>query len=219
MAGTEAGNVINGTAADDTIFGLGGNDTLAGRAGNDELHGGTGDNIVKGGPGFDTLFGDAGHDTLSLRNSDLGGAAYGGDGNDTLTGSANETASSWLEGGAGDDVLIAKGGSTALVDFDGGNDRLVGGTGDDGFNGGTGADTFVFGALWTSASGFQDTIYDFEVGIDKIDMSPSGLTFADLTIDDTGFSAIITSEAGRIEVSGLGQLGLGGTLSVSDFGF
>ena len=211
--------MINGTAFDDIIFGLGGNDTLAGRAGNDELHGGTGNDIIKGGSGFDNLFGDAGNDTVSLRTSNLGGNAYGGDGNDTLIGSVNEFSSSWLEGGAGDDVLIAGGSGTALVDFDGGNDRLVGGTGDDGFNGGAGSDTFVFTALWTSASGFQDVIYDFEDGIDMIDLSTSGLTFADLTIDDTGFSAIITSVAGRIEVSGFGQLGLGGTLTISDFAF
>lgn len=72
----------------------------------------------------------------------------------------------------------------------------------------------MFGATWTSEFGFQDIIWDFEDGVEKLDLSGSGLTFADLTIGDDGFSAIITSSAGRIEV-----VGLAGQITEADFLF
>jgi Ca2+-binding RTX toxin-like protein len=136
-----------------------------------------------------------------------------------LVGSATEFSFSQLDGGTGNDTLRAGAGNTSLVDFDGGDDRLEGGAGDDQFLGGAGTDEFVFGAVWTSPSGFQDIIYDFEDGVEFIDLSSSGLTFADLTIEDSGFSAIVSASAGQIEVSGFGQQGNGARITEDDFLF
>ena len=216
IAGTARADILVGTQDDDVMFGLGGNDRLDGGAGNDLLYGGAGSDTLSGGPGFDMLYGDAGNDTLSLQDSNFGGSAYGGEGADVLIGS--DTTRSTLDGGAGNDTLRAGAAGADLVDFEGGNDRLIGGAGDDVFFGGAGKDLFVFGATWTAATGFQDVIADFEDGLDRIDLRGSGLTFADLSIDDSGYSAVITSSAGRIEVTVVGQPSAG-ALTQADFLF
>jgi hypothetical protein len=74
-------------------------------------------------------------------------------GNDTLNGLGGNDR---LEGGDGNDVLNAGAG----------DDILVGGAGNDTQIGGAGADTFVYGI-----GGQADTITDFQVGTDKIEVS------------------------------------------------
>jgi Ca2+-binding RTX toxin-like protein len=220
--GTDGNDNLVGTDGDDIIFGLGGDDTILGLGGNDRLDGGDGNDFVDGGTGFDNLFGGAGNDTLTVRDNDFGGVAEGGDGDDLLIGADAQFTSSSLNGGAGNDTLRAgANGDASLVDFDGGDDRLEGGAGDDQFFGGPGTDMFVFGTVWTNPdSGFTDIIFDLEQDVEKIDLRASGLQFEDLTIDDSGFSAIVTASAGRIEVSGFGEQGNGGRgLLESDFLF
>ena len=112
--------------------------------------------------------------------------------------------------------MIAGEGGASMADFEGGNDRMVGSAAADQFFGGEGLDQFVFGAVWndypdTSA----DVIFDLEDGVEKIDLSGSGLQFEDLTItEEFGSSAIITSTAGRIELNGLA-----GQITEEDFVF
>jgi Ca2+-binding RTX toxin-like protein len=217
-AGTQGDDTLVGTEDDDEIFGLAGNDHITGLGGDDVLDGGLGNDTLIGGPGgFDELRGGDGNDTLSLETSDFGGTASGGAGDDLLIGS--DLGFSDLNGGEGNDTLQAGDRDAGLIDFDGGDDILVGGIGDDQFIGGPGTDSFVFGQTWTSVDGFQDIIWDMEDGVEQIDLSGSGLTFADLTIDDSGFSAIVTSAAGRIEVVGFGQQGGSGLLTADDFLF
>jgi VCBS repeat-containing protein len=82
--------------------------------------------VLVGGNGNDTLAGTAGADLMFGQNGN--DTLTGGDGNDLLCGgNGNDT----LSGGAGDDSL---GGAI-------GNDRLTGGVGADRFSGGTGTDT------------------------------------------------------------------------------
>ncbi|WP_225774665.1 putative Ig domain-containing protein [Pseudomonas sp. Marseille-Q5115] len=91
----------------------------------------------------------------------------GTSGKDTLTGTA---ANEQLLGLAGADTL--NGGA--------GNDILVGGAGIDKLTGGAGADIFRFTTLTdsyrTSSTSYSDTITDFVVGVDKIDLSGLGYT-------------------------------------------
>ncbi|WP_223488583.1 M10 family metallopeptidase C-terminal domain-containing protein [Pseudomonas sp. A-RE-19] len=88
-------------------------------------------------------------------------------GNDTLLGS---TASEIFYGGAGNDTI--NGGA--------GGDILVGGAGIDKLTGGTGTDTFRFAAQSDSyrnaTASFDDTITDFDVTQDKIDLAGLGFT-------------------------------------------
>jgi Ca2+-binding RTX toxin-like protein len=149
------------------IEGLTGNMRAYGDAGSDSYVGGFGNDVFFGGAGEDRYWG-------GLSGEDI---AYGGEGNDELI-SANH---STLYGENGNDTLTGGFGSDAM--YGGvGNDRLIGGSGKDWLYGGTGADTFVFNNTDTGA----DRIYDFELGVDKLEFS--GLTHGidDLTISLSG---------------------------------
>ena len=73
------------------------------------------------------------------------------------------------------DVIRGGGGGDQIGGWDG-DDLIVGGPGHDGMNGGEGADTYVF-APGDSTDG--DWIW-FETGVDKIDLSAHGTSFAAL---------------------------------------
>lgn len=78
------------------------------------------------------------------------------------------------------------------VDGTAGIDTIVGTTGDEVFTLYLGADTVSFGADWG-----HDTIADFMQGDDVLDFSGSGLTYADLTINDTSFGLFINDANGN----------------------
>ncbi|WP_426152978.1 M10 family metallopeptidase C-terminal domain-containing protein [Pseudomonas sp. DC3000-4b1] len=99
--------------------------------------------------------------------SDNQGPLLGTGGDDNLLGTgAGET----LMGYAGKDVLNGAGG----------NDVLVGGAGVDKLTGGTGSDTFRFTAASdsyrTASATLKDTVTDFSVSSDKIDVAALGFT-------------------------------------------
>ncbi len=160
-----AGNdVLNGGMGNDRLHTQGGRDTVSGGDGDDELDArsklvsdawvNSSDAVLlDGGAGADQIFGGLGNDTI------LGGSGddriYGGDGIDTINGgSGNDTidtngrydysAKAWVgtlqssrvDGGEGNDLIIAGAG----------NDTLSGGDGNDNINGGDGADTITGGA-------------------------------------------------------------------------
>jgi len=208
--GTDASdaNIINGFGGDDEIFGGGGNDMINGGSGKDILNGEDGDDtfIVLGAdllddndvPQVDDIIGGAGRNTLDL--SDITPTSVPGVGvsvgiilqlgswvvfSDGGIGTGQISDIDIIQGSGFDDTLDAAG--TTVLDLfgNGGNDRLVGGTGDtfmDGgadddvlvsgtgetsMVGGTGADTFQF----VNAVQTDDQIRDFTIGEDKIDLS------------------------------------------------
>ncbi len=127
---------------------VGGAPDLAAGNGNDRVVGsGEGEEIL-GQAGADTLNGGGGHDTL------VGGAGMdllsGGGGNDSLS------------GGLHADRLFA-------VD---GSDTLDGGGGADLMTAGLGADRFVYRTAFDSVAGSMDRIIDFDLAVDRIDLSP-----------------------------------------------
>lgn len=85
---------------------------------------------------------------LSLAATSLGGSLAGAGLNDLLAGGAG---ADLLSGGSGDDILMDGAGADTLT-------------------GGAGADVFVL-----SADGAQDTITDFAMGVDRIDLSSWGM--------------------------------------------
>ena len=137
---------IDGGEDADKLWGHMGNDTLSGRDGNDILKGGAGADTLLGNDGSDGLHGNDGNDNLA------GGAGedvlFGGNGDDHLEGGA-DTARDFLNGGRGDDLLIAQ---EADV-----------------LTGGQGSDTF---AINTSAGSFDQTaqIIDFNANEDQIEI-------------------------------------------------
>jgi len=139
------------TNGDDTLSGTSQGELLHGLDGNDLLQGLSGDDVIYGDAGLDHLHGGKGNDWM-----------FGGDGDDKLFG---EIGADLLRGDAGHDVI--KGGD--------GNDTITGGDGGDALFGGAGADLFRYPTLADSRVGGLDIIYDFEHGIDKIDL-PVGYT-------------------------------------------
>jgi Ca2+-binding RTX toxin-like protein len=219
-AGTPKSDAMSGTEDDDILFGLAKNDVILGLGGSDEMYGGAGNDYLDGGTGYNFMHGDGGNDTLTLKDSTNGGDAFGDEGNDTLIGSDMEFTYTSLNGGAGNDTLRAGTGYYTSMNGDIGNDVLVAGIGWDQMSGGSGADLFVMGSTWNT-EGFADAIYDFEDGIDRIDLRGSGLTFADLTITDAehGYTTLITSSAGQLEVSFNPFESIPGRITEADFIF
>lgn len=171
-------------------------DKIVGNDANNKLFGGDGDDNLNGKKGNDKLFGENGNDRLDGENgNDL---LRGGNGNDNL------------KGGKGNDRLYGDNGKDNL-NGGAGRDKLDGGANNDSLTGGKGPDTFIFKKDFG-----DDTITDFEDGIDKINMKKTGLSFSDLTIasDGAGGSEITTSE-GTITVENV----LPGSLDASDFVF
>jgi Ca2+-binding RTX toxin-like protein len=175
LFGWQGDDTLVGLGGSDLLEGGDGNDGLYGGLANDSLLGGAGDDLLDGGAGNDTLDGGAGNDT-ALYNEALGNVvvnlglagqqntgaggfdtlagienATGGNGNDSLTGTATANV---LRGGLGNDTIIALGG----------DDTVDGGEGDDILQGGAGIDTVSFadaiGPVTVSLAlqaGFQNT--------------------------------------------------------------
>lgn len=123
----------------------------------------------------DTVYGSRWDDILD--GSDGNDVMYGRKGDDTMS------------GGSGDDKLYGKKDDDHLYG-DEGADKLIGGSGEDVLHGGTGTD-HLWGGVW-AADGESDRfifddqtdkdfVHDFEVGIDKIDLSALGVDWA--TVD------------------------------------
>ena len=86
-----------------------------------------------------------------------------------------------LDGGLGDDTLDGGSGNDDLRGNDDA-DRLIGGLGDDYLSGGFGADLFVF-----AAGDGHDTVSDFQVGIDSLDIGSQTVEIrAESDIDGDG---------------------------------
>lgn len=88
-------------------------------------------------------------------------------------------------GGAGDDVLIGGSADDHLIGIDG-DDRLEGGAGDDILVGLAGSDTFVY-----AGDPGTDSIYTFEPGKDRIDLSAYGIDFGDVEARPVGTDSFI----------------------------
>ena len=200
-------NVI-GTAMIDTIKGTSGNNLLAGGDGNDQFIITAGIDTIQGDAGSDSLiFSGTGAATVNLTtgvysvNSGTNGSiisvdhASGSAFNDAITGNANRNV---LEGGAGNDTLTSAVGGDDYLMGGAGSDRLVytGGTvtvsGDDNYlSSGTdnASDVFVVGA-----NAGNLTIWDFNYGVDKLDLTAFGF-------NSNGVSATWTGSASYNQTS------------------
>jgi len=175
VVGGDGADEIRGDAGVNLLDGGGGDDMLAGGNGDDGLAGGDGDDMIKGGAGDDLALGGDGDDIV-----------YGGDGDDRVSGNLG---ADWLKGEDGDDELFGGSGDDRLFGDDGA-DLIDGGSGLNRLKGGAGADIFQID------DGATDRIYDFEDGVDRIDLGAfQGLA----SIDDLDIAAI--RDGGSTKVS------------------
>ena len=183
VAGGKGNDTVHGNTGDDIVMGGSGADTMYGDAGNDWLDGGRGDDLIFGGSGDDTVLVSSGADTYA-----------GGSGSDTLDFSrvigdiTVDLSKSSATFGSGRHVTTDKvtgfevvAGNNANGHYQGadksstwfiggdGNDWFRGKGGNDTLTGGGGNDVFSFSKKDT-AGGAVDTITDFKVGADKLDL-------------------------------------------------
>ena len=112
----------------------------------------------------------------NINGSNNAGSANGGA--DVLSGNSG---ANQLNGQAGDDVLNGEGGNDILI-------------------GGAGSDTFTFEGNFGN-----DVINDFEVGIDRLDFSDFGDTFADqIDVADVDSGTLLTlGDSGSVLLAGV----------------
>jgi Ca2+-binding RTX toxin-like protein len=209
LVGDAGENLILGVDGDDTIWGMegddflnGGNDAdvILGNEGNDQIGGGAQADLIYAGFGDDTVWGGYGKDKI-----------YMNDGDDVFNDIAqfNAFGNDMVFGGDGNDVFNGVGGNDTYFGGNG-TDRLLGAVGDDRLTGGADADIFAFVA---GAGHGNDTIADFEDGLDKIEIS--GVGFGDLTINDTASGAVVSWFDGSITLTGI----MDANLTTDDFLF
>lgn len=198
LTGGTGHNTLFGGLGDDTLTAGMGNSILVGDSGNDILIGNSFIDVLDGGTGADTMTGGLGNDWYYVDNvgdivneSDpsqgidrvystisfsLTGTAAGID-DAFLTGAADVNLTgnglaNRLTGNSGNNVLDGGSGNDVL-DGGLGTDTLIGGSGNDTLTGGGGQDVFAFSATFN-----QDTIRDFSVANDRLDLRSLGIDSA-----------------------------------------
>jgi Ca2+-binding RTX toxin-like protein len=187
-------HIIDGGAGNDTLVGGTGKDTLIGGAGNDALYGGDGNDILQSGDGNNTLDGGAGNDVLYSSATGID-TLTGGSGDDVYEIHNSNDVINENPGGGTDTVWTdisyalsanvenmylvgaisgtGNSGNNTIVGYGAGDNLLNGGGGSDTLTGGAGNDTFVFDSRMLIAQVISgvDTITDFTIGQDKIQLS------------------------------------------------
>jgi Ca2+-binding RTX toxin-like protein len=183
-ASSGVGTMIDGLAGNDTITGSTANDTLTGGAGDDTIKGGGGDDIIRvggTGDGYDTVDGGAGYDKIVATKSSTNIGLKSVTGIEEI--SNNGFGTVWIVGSSGNDLLdftntkltniggIKAGAGNDTIYGSAGNDFIVPAAGADTMRGNGGADIFKFSAGSDTKTSAPDKILDFQVGVDKIDLS------------------------------------------------
>lgn len=193
MRGGVGNDAIDGGAGDDQITGGGGADALVGGAGTDLFSYGaasdsnaaasdilhdfeTGsDDIMLDGLVSSVSLVRSGGATFLFAQTDTGLLQLGSTADingDDLHGYYFNNSSNgvYMAGDVGADVLIGGGGRDNIQGNDGA-DRITGGGSADALTGGAGADTFIYTAASQSIVAGADTIWDFQSGVDHLDLT------------------------------------------------
>jgi len=167
--GNDGANTLIANDAGNTLKGMGGDDLLVGGKGADHLDGGTGADVMKGGLGHDTYYVDNANDKV---------VEFSNEGVDTVHATVSYTLPQFVEnitldgtlninatGNSWNNVVVGNNGNNVL-NGGAGDDRLFGAKGNDTLIGGDGKDIFVL----KMAGAGTDTIKDFKLGTDNLDM-------------------------------------------------
>jgi Ca2+-binding RTX toxin-like protein len=190
LTGGDFADSLSGGNNDDVLRGNGGIDTLDGGANNDTLFFSIEDAVVQGGSGSDTArntyndfgltfdlgvnsiefyFGSQAGETI-VTSANIRMDVDAGGGNDLISGGAQGDG---LSGGTGNDTIFG-GLGPDQIGGGFGDDRIIGGIGADLIYGEQGNDVFVYNGVGDAG----DTITDFEIGRDRIEILRSGFDFS-----------------------------------------
>ncbi len=206
LQGTERRDVITDTGFRNIIFANGGNDEVISNASTLQVYGGEGHDRISRGI---EIFGGAGNDWLI---PNVGGRAYGGDGDDTIFIEAaprSDPADALADGGAGNDLIYLRGGPSTVIGGEGDDTFDLTFFGDRGgltiMDGGAGLDTFII-ANGTRRKSVKDDlvasiteqgdgsfILDWARGDTDILIDVEFVQFRDFTIDLREGSPTITA--------------------------
>ena len=175
VVGPRGGGVL--VSGNDTIDGGAGIDTIFGNDGDDRLTGGLGNDVIDGGAGTDTAVFSGAYASYTISTLNGLTTVTGADGSDRLTNVERLQFSDVAFTLGGPQPVIQQGNATPDTLAGGaGDDLIVGGGGADTLTGGAGADVFRYTAASDSTAGSQDTITDFQSGVDQIDLAALNAT-------------------------------------------
>lgn len=217
--GTQIEN-LNGSAHNDVLIGNDADNNISGGAGDDDIQGGAGNDWLDGGAGADKLAGGKGNDVYVIDNTADSITEQAGEGTDHVYSSVDYTLGAHLEKLTliGSTAVTATGNSEAntlqgnglnnVINGLAGNDRIIGGRGSDTLTGGAGKDTFVFDSI---LDGSVDTITDFTVGEDLIELSKDIFSAVSNTITEWENYVQYHADTGRLTYDADGK-GAGGAI-------
>lgn len=156
------------------LIGSNHNDTLTGNDADNDIYGGRGDDVIDGGLGNDYLDGGLGVDTLTGGQGDDIFVVDDKDSIVELADQGTDSVFAYVDYQLGDNVenLTLLGQATTATGNDLDN-RIVGNAHANTLTGKGGKDTFVFNSV---VNGTVDTLTDFVVGQDKIELDPAVFT-------------------------------------------
>ena len=172
--GNASANFMIGNSANNVLVGAGGNDTLDGGLGVDTLSGGPGNDTYIIDSATDVIVDNGGVDTIIVRGYSIYGTYLMPTGIENLDLSTYTYYAVNATGNALNNKMIGSA-TNNVLNGDAGNDTLMGGAGYDNLTGGAGNDVFVFDTPlynidYSSSTTGYDTITDFTVGADKIQL-------------------------------------------------
>ncbi len=159
-----AGLTTVATGSDrDLVYALAGGDISTG-GGDDAIY-------LQSGVTFASVHAGAGSDIVYAGSTTVGIRYDMGDGaDDVFAGSGNDT----IFGGAGDDFVLDGGAGNDIIQGGDGNDGIRGGTGADRLTGGAGFDVFRYWEGDSTLGANRDTILDFNVNEDMLQIYLGG---------------------------------------------
>ncbi len=211
LYGGGGNDVINGGSGDDYIYGEGGddiidgssgNDRITGKHGNDIVNGGSGDDIIYAGAGNDEIIGGSGFDTLDFSAVFLPNSVMVELQAHVATSNVSGTDSVWgierVKGTASDDWFKGDKRDNEFLGLDG-DDWFRGLEGADVFKGGAGNDTYYWAEKDVVRDDVHmgvDTIRDYSVTQDILDLSDIATEAADINLVETAIGTMVQVNVG-----------------------